>query len=714
MLRLVVRAVLAILYRLEVRGRPPRAERLLFVANHQSLLDVPVLWLLLPRDTVWIVHAQVLQLAVFRWVLKHAEHRIIDALNPIALRAAVELVEAGRPVIIFPEGRVTVTGTMMKVYDGAALVAARARASIAPVWIDGAVHARGFTRVGGGFTVKWFPKVRVTFHPLRSFPLPDAPTGRLRRRRAGDALLRLLQEARVASQPPQPLHDAFLGAVAFHGRGRAMIEDSTGARMNYGLMLRASLALGRLASRLSDENEPVGVMMPNSCATLCLIFGLLGMRRVVAMINFTSGVEGVQGAIRAAGIRTILTSRAFLERARLQPLVDRLEGVRVVCLEDLRPTFTLADKLWLLLYALRFPRAATLRSRPEEPAAVLFTSGSEGKPKGVVLSHAAILANVGQMLAVEDLTAADRLMSAMPVFHSFGLTCGFILPAITGTRAFLYPSPLHYNIIPELIYDRDCTVMFATNTFLRFYGLRAHPYDFRRLRLIISGAEKLTDEVRRLYADKFGARIIEGYGATECSPVIAANSPMKCMFGSVGTLLPAMEYRLEPVPGIGEGGLLHVRGPNLMLGYWRESAPRVLEFPASPYGPGWYATGDLARFDDDGFLFLLGRLRRFAKTAGEMISLDLPERLAESVSPAKMHAALARPDPARGEVILLCTTDAGLRRDQLQHAARDLGFPELAVPRRILPVEKIPLLGNGKKDYPALQRLVETQIESTE
>jgi acyl-[acyl-carrier-protein]-phospholipid O-acyltransferase/long-chain-fatty-acid--[acyl-carrier-protein] ligase len=712
MLRLVVRVLLAILYRLEVRGRLPQAERLLIVANHQSFLDAAVLWVLLPRDTVWIVHSQVIQLALFRWVLKHAEYRIIDTTNPFALKGAIELIEAGRPVIIFPEGRVTVTGTMMKVYDGTAFVAAKSQAAIAPIWIDGAVHARGFTRMAGDFPVKWFPKVRVTFHPLRSIPMPDAPTGKIRRRRAGDAMLRLLQEIRVESRPSRSIHDAFLDAVAFHGRRRAMLEDSTGAKMNYGAMLRASLALGRLASRLTAENESVGVMMPNSCATLGLVFGLLGMRRLPAMINFTSGVEGIQGAIRAARIRTILTSRAFLERARLQSVIDRLVDVRIVCLEDLRPTFTLADKLWLVLYAMRFPRAATLRARPEEPAAVLFTSGSEGKPKGVVLSHASILANIEQILAVEDITPADRMMSAMPVFHSFGLTCGFILPAITGLRAFLYPTPLHYSIIPELVYDRDCTVLFATNTFLKFYGVRAHPYDFRRLRLIVSGAEKLTDEVRRLYVDKFGARVIEGYGATECSPVIAANSPMKALFGSVGALLPCMDYRLEPVPGIEEGGLLHVRGPNVMLGYWRESNPGVLEPPSSPYGAGWYATGDLARVDDDGFLILLGRLKRFAKVAGEMISLELPERLAEAVSPAKMHAAVARPDAARGEMILLCTVDPALRRDQLQHAARELGIPELAVPRRIIQVERIPLLGNGKKDYPALQRLVEELLES--
>lgn len=710
MFQALIRVLFRLLYRARVTGRLPEAARRMVVANHQSFLDAALLWAWLPRDALYIVHTQVMEERLFRWLLKFADYVVIDTTRPMAMKQVAELIEAGRLVVIFPEGRVTVTGALMKIYDGPAFLAARTGATLAPVTIDGAIYARGFTRMTGDFPRRLFPRITMTFHPGVELPMPEAPNAKLRRRKASEELRRILQRAWVRARPARTLHEAFLDAVELHGRGRELVADVGGTKFTYGGLLRASLALGRLVGKFTAEGEVVGVMMPNAAATLGLFLGLLGTRRIPAMLNFTAGVDGLNSAIQAAEIKTVLTSRAFLERAGLQPVVDRLAGVRVVLLEDLRATLTLADKLWLILYALRRPRAATKRSRPEEPAAVLFTSGSEGKPKGVVLAHRSILANIEQVLAVMDVSPADRILSAMPVFHSFGLTAGFLLPVIGGLRVLLYPTPLHYSIIPELFYDRDCTVMFATPTFLKHYARRAHPYDFRRVRLLLAGAEKLTEEIRQTYMDKFGVRVLEGYGATECSPVIAVNTPMKCQAGTVGELLPGMEARLEPVPGIERGALLHVRGPNLMLGYWREAAPRTLEAPASVFGPGWYATGDLAEIDGDGFVTLLGRVKRFAKVAGEMVSLEVVEKLAEAASPAALHAAVTLPDERRGEMIVLCSQDAGLDRAQLQEAARQLGAPELAIPRRVIYIGKIPLLGNGKKDYPQLQTMVEDML----
>jgi acyl-[acyl-carrier-protein]-phospholipid O-acyltransferase / long-chain-fatty-acid--[acyl-carrier-protein] ligase len=713
MFQAFIRLLLRLLYGVRVSGRLAEAGKTIIVANHQSFLDAALLWAWLPRNVLYIVHTQVMEERLFRFLLRFAEYVVIDTTRPMAMKQVAELIDSGRPVVIFPEGRVTITGAMMKIYDGPAFLAARTGATVAPVTIDGAIHARGFTRMNRDFPRRFFPRITMIFHPGEQIPMPEAPNAKLRRRKASEQLRRILQRAWLHARPSRSLHDAFLDSVDLHGRGRDLATDAGGTKFTYGGLLRASLALGRLVGKFTRENEVVGVMMPNAAATLGLFLGLLGTRRVPAMLNFTSGVEGLNSAIRAAEIKTVLTSRAFLERAGLQPTVDRLEGVRIVLLEDLRATLTLADKLWLILYALRFPRAATLRTRPEDPAVVLFTSGSEGKPKGVVLAHRSILANIDQVLTIMDVSPADKILSAMPVFHSFGLTAGFMLPVIGGLRVFLYPTPLHYSIIPELFYDRDCTVMFATPTFLKHYARRAHPYDFRRVRLLLAGAEKLTDEVRLTYLEKFGVRVLEGYGATECAPVIAVNTPMKCKAGSVGELLPGIEAQLEPVPGIDRGGLLHVRGPNVMLGYWRESAPRTLEPPESGFGPGWYATGDLAEFDADGFLTLLGRVKRFAKVAGEMVSLEVVEKLAEAASPASLHAAITRPDERRGEMIIICTQDATLDRARLQEAARNLGAPELAIPRRVIHIPKIPLLGNGKKDYPQLQTLVEELIATT-
>jgi acyl-[acyl-carrier-protein]-phospholipid O-acyltransferase / long-chain-fatty-acid--[acyl-carrier-protein] ligase len=707
MLQAFVRFLFRLLYRVRVHGILPEAPKTLVVANHQSFLDAALLWAWLPRNALYVVHTQVLEEPLFRLLIRFADHVVIDTTRPMAMKQVAAMIDTGRPVVIFPEGRVTVTSAMMKIYDGPAFLAARTGAMVAPITIDGAIHARGFTRMKREFPLKWFPRITVTLHPGAELPMPEAANAKLRRRKASEELRRILQRAMLAARPARSLHEAFLDAVDLHGRGRDLVADAGGTNFSYGGLLRASLALGRLVGKFTREGEVVGVLLPNASATLGLFLGLLGTRRVPAMLNFTAGVDGLNSAIRAAEVKTILTSRAFLERASLQPTVDRLDGVRIVLLEDLRATLTLADKLWLVLYALRFPRAATLRSRPEDPATVLFTSGSEGKPKGVVLAHRSILANIEQVLTVVDVSPADKILSAMPVFHSFGLTAGFLLPVIGGLRVFLYPTPLHYSIVPELFYDRDCTVMFATPTFLKNYARRAHPYDFRRVRLLLAGAEKLTEDVRLTYFEKYGVRVLEGYGATECAPVIAVNSAMKYKAGSVGELLPGIEARLEPVPGIERGGLLHVRGPNVMLGYWKESAPRTLEPPASQFGPGWYATGDLAEFDEHGFLTLLGRVKRFAKVAGEMVSLEVVEKLAEAASPDALHAAVTRPDERRGEMIIICSQDPALDRARLQEAARQLGAPELAIPRRVVHIAKIPLLGNGKKDYPRLQSMVE-------
>ena len=707
MLKFFVRVLARILYRVEVRGTPALSAKTLIIGNHQGFLDAPILWTILPANTVWVVHSQVVQNWLFRIVLKTVEHIIVDTANPFALKNTIAVIESGRPVLIMPEGRITVTGAMMKVYDGPAFVAAKTGATLAPFIIDGAVRAKGFTRMRGDYPLAWFPKITVTFFPEAKIEMPDAPTGKLRRRKAGQEMRRLLSRCLALTRPKRTLHAAFLDAVELHGRGRHMVEDAGGADLTYGGLVKASLALGRLVSKFTAEDEVAGVLMPNAAATLSLLLGMIGVRRIPAMLNFTSGTDGVQSALIAARIKTVFTSRAFLEKAKLTHVVEKLQGVRIVFLEDLRPLFTLGYKLWLMLYALHFPRAVTVASRPEDPAVVLFTSGSEGKPKGVVLSHSSILSDIEQCLAVVDVSPADKIFSAMPVFHSFGLMSGFILPVVSGMRVFLYPSPLHYSIVPELFYDRDATILFATPTFLRNYAKRAHPYDFRKVRIMLAGAEKLTDEVREIYMEKFGVRVLEGYGATECAPVISLNTPMASKSGTVGELLPLMEARLEPVEGIDEGGILHVRGPNVMMGYWREAAPRVLEPPKSVFGEGWYSTGDLAAIDDDGLIRLLGRMQRFAKIAGEMVSLEVVERIAEAASPSAVHAAVIRPDPGRGEMVVLCTQDANLKRDQLQHAARAMGAGELSVPRRVVHVEKIPLLGSGKKDYTTLTRMVE-------
>lgn len=706
LLRLCARA----LFRVHVYGdfRVFSSERTLIVANHESLLDGLLLALFLPVRATFVVHTTVARSPVVARLLRYIPHLLVDTTSPLAIKLICKLVETGTPVVIFPEGRLTVTGSLMKIYDGAAFIAAKTGATIVPTHIEGAGRSY-FGRLAGIYPRKLFPRITITVLPARKIAMPNLPSAKQRRRRSGELMRRILLEMLVTTRPERTLFEAFLEARSTFGSGYKLVEDVRLEEESYGSLLRMALGLNRLLVGRTQANENVGVLMPNAAATLALLLALSAARRVPAMLNYTAGQDGLSSACVAANIHRIVTSRAFIEKARLEALLKGLPGIEVIYLEDLRSQLGVVDKLWIALRQ-RFPRFAALPQRPSDPAVILFTSGSEGKPKGVVHSHTSLLSNIAQIRSIADFTPLDKFMVALPLFHSFGLACGAIMPLVSGCKVFLYPSPLHYRIIPELVYDRNCTVLFGTSTFLANYGKYAHPYDFGRLRYVVAGAEKLSEDVRQAWLDKFGIRILEGYGVTECAPVIAVNVPMACRTGTVGQMVPGMSYSLEAVGGIESGGALHVKGPNVMKGYLLYENPGVLQPPCS-IEAGWYATGDIVEIDADDFVHIRGRVKRFAKIAGEMISLEVVERMAVQASPGFLHAASSRTDSAKGEAIVLFTTDGSLFREQMSVAAKNSGAPEIAVPRDIRVLPAIPLLGSGKTDYVRLKELAAKPLE---
>jgi acyl-[acyl-carrier-protein]-phospholipid O-acyltransferase/long-chain-fatty-acid--[acyl-carrier-protein] ligase len=637
--------------------------------------------------------------------LRFIPHLAVDSTSPLAVKVIVRLVETGAPVVIFPEGRLTITGSLMKVYDGAGFVAARTGATVVPVRIEGAAQSY-FGRLAGIYPRKLLPRVHIAIQPRRRIAMPKLPSAKLRRRRTGELMRRILLDMLVATRPQRTLFQAFLDARATFGGSYPLVEDVRMQEETYGSLLRMALALVRLMKPITYEGEIVGILTPNAAPTLGLILALSATKRIPAMLNYTAGVDGMRSACKAARITVIVASRSFVEKARLTGVLEQLTEVRIHYLEDARARLRWSDKLWVLWHQM-FPQSMTVAQSPEEPAIVLFTSGSEGKPKGVVHSHASILSNVAQIRALADFTPLDKFMLALPIFHSFGLTCGAILPLVSGCKVFLYPSPLHYRIIPEVVYDRNCTVLFGTSTFLGNYGKFAHPYDFGRLRYVVAGAEKLSEEVRTQWIEKFGIRVLEGYGVTECAPVVAVNVPMACRIGSVGKFVPCLDHRLQPIEGIDAGGVLQVRGPNVMMGYLLYSNPGVID--RSALRDGWYDTGDIVSLDDDDFVYIRGRVKRFAKIAGEMVSLEVVERIAAKAEPGFAHAATTRADVAKGEAIVLVSTAPSLSRDQLLEAARSLGASELAVPRVIIHIPEIPMLGTGKTDYVQLKRTAQRE-----
>jgi acyl-[acyl-carrier-protein]-phospholipid O-acyltransferase/long-chain-fatty-acid--[acyl-carrier-protein] ligase len=503
----------------------------------------------------------------------------------------------------------------------------------------------------------------------------------------------------------QTVFSALLEARKIHGGSHTVAEDLERKPLSYDDLITRSIILGQLVKPLTREAENVGVLLPNSTKTLNVVLGLQLYQRVPAMLNYSIGSVGMASACVTGQINIVLSSRKFVELAQLHnEVADLSKHVKVVFLEDLAASLSTLDKLKALAQSKTADYWYKSHDYDSDDAAVvLFTSGSEGAPKGVVLSHANLLANHQQVKARIDFNPQDVVLNFLPMFHSFGFSIGTMLPILNGMTTFFYPSPLHFAVIPEIAYDVGATIMFGTNTFLAAYGKKAHPYDFFKMRYVVAGAEKLQESTRAQWLDKFGIRILEGYGATETSPVTSVNTPMDYKAGTVGRFMPEMLHKLEPVPGIEQGGKLHVAGPNIMKGYLLPDQPGVLVPPCSLYGEGWYDTGDIVKVDEDGFISIQGRSKRFAKISGEMVSLTAVEQLAGNAWPEAQHAVVSLPDPKKGEQLVLLTTYRNASARSLSEASP--GVAQITLPKKVFVVEKIPVLATGKTDYPGATQL---------
>jgi len=715
-LRRVLKFLFDKLYRVEVRGMEnfhKAGKRAVIVSNHISYLDPPLLAVYLPEKLVFAINTYVAQEWWIKPLLKVVKTFSVDPSNPMAMKNLIAEVKKNRKIAIFPEGRISTTGSLMKIYEGPGMIADKADATILPIRVDGPQYTF-FSKMKHLLKNKYLPKVTITILPPVKLEPPEHLDSRERRKFLSQKLYDIMAEMMYhSSDYKKPIFQSVIDAAKNYGYKYPIIMDLENSGVTYRQLIMRSFILGGLMEKYTKPEEFVGLMLPNSCGTAISFMGMQAFGRVPTMINFTAGAANIISACETAALKTIFTSRRFVEKAELGELVEKIsEHVKVRYLEDLRKDLSIVAKLKGIIAAYMpdtYYKKVCKNRDIEKPAVVLFTSGTEGVPKAVALSHNNLQSNRSQASARIDFLPSDIAFNALPMFHCFGLMAGCVLTITTGLRTFFYPSPLHYRIIPEVIYDIGATLVFSTDTFLNGYAKFADPYDFWSVRYIFAGAEKLKPETRKLWFDKFGVRVFEAYGVTEASPIVCGNTTMHDRPGTVGRLIPGIESAIMSVEGITEGGKLCIKGENIMLGYIYHDNPGVIIPPSvEKLGLGWYDTGDIVNIDSEGYVKILGRAKRFAKIAGEMVSLGSVEEVASIIDPKVLHASVHVEDSKKGEQIILFTESEKVNRESFLSVVKAKGYSELLIPRIFKIVDEVPILATGKINY---RKIVEMGAE---
>lgn len=686
---------LKLLFRIDDKGRPDASASgpIVYVVSHQAALDAALMSALLPASTLHILDPRSAGHWLVRLMRPLARSTVFAPDQILANRRIFSQLVMGAQIAVYMPHAVELDVRSFRLYRAVARMAAAANAKIVTIHVGGARFLHSSFHAADEMPRSFLPKLKVAARPAETVAALMEKAGPSASTQANALFDRIAEAKLMANDLEAGLFKAMAAAAKRYGANNIGLEDMVTGSLTRKRMLIGARVLGRRFAAMTRPGEAVGLLLPNANGAVVAFFGLQSGGRVAAMLNYTAGPANIASAIRTAEIKTVISSKAFIEKAELGDLVAAITGAgaAIVWLEDVRESISGLEKILALL----------LWSRPLHPvraddaAVILFTSGSEGTPKGVVLSHRNLHANACQAEARVSISVKDTLFNVLPVFHSFGLTGGTILPLLFGVKLFLYPSPLHYKIIPQVAAKVRPTIMFGTDTFLAGYARAAKDDDFSSVRFVVAGAEAVRADTRKTYRERFDTLILEGFGMTEVSPVVSVNTATHGRDGTVGRMLPMISARLEPVDGIETGGRLWLSGPNVMLGYMLADRPGILQ----PLGDGWHDSGDIVSFDGDGYMTIRGRAKRFAKIAGEMVSLGAIEMLVSSLWPEDRHAAVSVPDKRKGERIILVTTHPKPDKSEIQTHGRKAGATELMVPADIIAVDEIPVLGSGKTDY---------------
>jgi acyl-[acyl-carrier-protein]-phospholipid O-acyltransferase / long-chain-fatty-acid--[acyl-carrier-protein] ligase len=697
------------LYRIRVAGEEniPHHDPALLVSNHVSFVDAILIGASIPRFIRFMLHREYYDNRWLNWFF-----RLMKAIPVVpttrrgiveSLRLARKELEAGEVVCIFAEGAISRTGHLLSFKRGFEKIVEGTDIPIIPVHLD-QVWGSIFSFKDGRFFWKR-PKllpypVTVSFGP----PLPSSASVQEVRQ----AVQELESEAaRHRRRPGDLLHAKFI-RMAKRRWSSFCMADTTGTELTYGKALIGARLMGNWVRRRCADEFMVGVLLPASVGGALANVGVSLAGKVPVNLNFTSGNDAMRSAIEQCGIKTMLTSRVFLSKAGL----GEMPGM--VFLEELRKTFTPLQKIMALLSSRLLParwleQRHSINQEPDDLATVIFSSGSTGAPKGVMLSHHNIVTNIEGIEQVIQFTPGDRIMGVLPLFHSFGFTGTLWLPLLAGFGAVYHPNPTDAKTIGETVKRYRATLLISTSTFYAGYLRRCSPDEFATLRYVIAGAEKLREPVARGYKEKYGIEILEGYGCTELAPVVSVNIPdvvydnerqIGNKPGSVGHPIPGVAVKvIDPDSGsplsYGAEGLLLAKGGNLMLGYLGQP-----ELTAQAMRDGWYITGDIASVDEDGFIRITDRLSRFSKIGGEMVPHMKIEEVINGILGDAASAVTAITDQKRGEKLVAFYSANGITAQELWEKLNQSELPKLWIPKRenVHPIESLPLLGSGKVD----------------